>query len=145
MKPITLEALQNMMGEDSNIDITKLDTDSVKAPYLYSKYINIHATEKRILKMLYQHLIRDKRIKTEYYRGNASEEEYKEKPLHMTILKSQVQSYVDSDEDIQELQAKIDTQDIKVDMLTEYLKSLFQRTFHIKNAIEFLKFKNGLM
>lgn len=138
-----LNEIQDMMTEDSKVDVTKLDAEAINTPFIYAKYINIHANEKIRLKALEKKMKTLRHEKTEYYRGNAPSEVYVEKPLNITILKSQVPTYVDSDPDIMELQEKIDIQLIKIEMLEDYLKSVYQRSFNIKAAIDYLKFKQG--
>ena len=142
---MNMNELQNMIKVDSKVDITKLDTDSVEAPYVYGRYITIHATEKAYLLKYKKDMKVLFKEKTAYYRGDADPEIYEKNPLHISILKSQVPGYVESDSGVQNLQEKIDIQEIKVDMISDFIYNLRQKTFHIKNAIEFMKFKNGLI
>jgi hypothetical protein len=145
MEKIGLAELQKRMLDDTQpLNLTKLDTHSVEAPYLYSKYITIHANEK----MWLQTFIKQKKVmmvkKHAYYSGNGTDEEYKKHPLPQKIKTGTERlRYVEADVEVQQIQDRIDIQQIKVDMLTEFMKVLYQKTFHIKNAIEFQKFING--
>jgi hypothetical protein len=140
-----IHELQTMMMQDSKLDISKLESDSVNTPYIYSKYVVLQATEKTTLKKYKKEMKVLHRNKTAYYRGDAPNSVYKEKPLNISILKSHVPKYVESDPEVMELQEKIEIQTIKLEMLEEYMKVLYQKTFHISNAIKFMKFKNGDM
>lgn len=144
MNSIPLTELQTMIQKDAKIDQQKLDHASLQAPYTYSKYVAIHATEKMWLKTYTKQFNVMNIKKTAYYKGDAPEAEYKKNPLHVKVPPSQLSIYVAGDSEVQLLQNKLDTQEIKVDMLKEYMKVLYQQTFHIKNAIEFQKFINGM-
>ncbi len=145
MESLSLPALQTKIKADAKIDISALDRASIDAPYLYSKYIAIHANEKMWLSVYKKQLTSLTLKKTAYYLGDATEDEYRKNPLHIKVSKTMVSKYVNGDSDIQELDSKIEVQNIKVDLLKEYMKVLYQKTFHIKNAIDFQKFVNGVV
>lgn len=141
---MNLSELRASIKRDSKINIEKLDYDSVEAPYIYSKYADILVDEKMKMKKLENKMKKLYKETVEYYRGNASPEVYQDRPMpEITILKSQIPNYVEADEFIQELQDRIDLQEIKLDLINDMMKSLYQRSFHIGNAIKFIKFKNG--
>jgi hypothetical protein len=139
-----IKELQTLIEKDSKVDIKNLDNEAINQPYLYGKYINIHAEEKITLKSLQRKMKQLKKDKVEYYKGNANPEEYAKKPLNITILKSQIPNYVESDSDVLDLQARLDLQEIKLEMLSEYLKSINQRSWNIRSAIDYIKFKHGV-
>lgn len=143
MNSTPLTELQKMIQADAKVDQQKLDEASLKAPYTYSRYVAIYATEKMWLKTYTKQFQVLNVKKTEYYKGNASEEEYKKNPLHFKVPPSKLSLFVAGDDEVQKLQNKLDTQEVKVEMLKEYMKVLYQTSFHIKNAIEFQKFING--
>ena len=143
MKSISLSDLQAKMKEDTRIDASKLAHASLSAPYIYSKYVAIHANEKMWLKTYQKQYASLRLKKTAYYGGDAPEEEYKKEPLYVKVSKSKVSTYVNGDSDIQAFENKLDVQEIKVEMLKEFMKVLYQTSFHIKNAIEYHKFING--
>lgn len=136
--------LQAMIKEDSKVDISKLDSDSLHVPYLQGKYINLHSNENGKLRTLELELKKLKFKKYQYYSGKATAQEYQAKPLDHTILKSDVQRYIDGDDEILNLETKIINQKTKVDAISEFVKALGQRTFLIKSAIDYLKFTNGV-
>ncbi|MFA6199185.1 MAG: recombination mediator protein UvsY [Bacteroidales bacterium] len=135
--------IQDMMELDSVINPTELDTESLKIPMLHNKYYNIYIEEYKILKALEQTLKKTTKYKTEYYLGKCPDEVYQQKPLNLKILKADVENYIQTDDDIIEVNTKIIIQKTKVDLVDAFIKQINQRSFNIKNAIEFLRFKNG--
>ena len=136
--------IHKMIESDSKLELAKLQEDSLRVPYLQGKYINMHSVENGKYRRYELELKRLKFKKYEYYGGKALAEEYRDKPLDHTILKSDVQKYIDGDDDVFELENRMMNQKVKVDMLAEFIKSLSQRTFLIKSAIDYIKFTNGL-
>jgi hypothetical protein len=83
------------------------------------------------------------REKWEYYTGKSDPEVYKQKPFDLKVLKNDVHIYINSDEDIQKIQAKIEYQSAIVSYLEQILRILNNRSFTIKNAIEWRRFTSG--
>ena len=44
---MTIEEIMEMWGEDSHIEDTDLDNESLKIPNLHQKYLDIYSKEKR--------------------------------------------------------------------------------------------------
>ena len=63
---------------------------------------------------------------------------------NLKVLNKDISSYVERDDAVIAVKNKKETQELKVEMITEFLKSINQRSFNIKNYIEFNKFKNGM-
>ena len=59
------------------------------------------------------------------------------------ILKQDLSIYMDADKDIIELNLKIAYQMEKIDLLEAIIKSLTNRNFQIKSAIDWTKFMQG--
>jgi hypothetical protein len=51
--------------------------------------------------------------------------------------------YIEADEDIIKLSLKIGVQQEKIDFLESIIKTIINRGYNIKSAIEFIKFTNG--
>jgi len=138
-----LEELQKQAERDLSIDDLQLDIESLKTPNLHGKYLQyynrftlLHKKAKSDLKVL-------TREKWEYYMGKADPEVYQAKPFDLKVLKQDVPMYLDSDPDIVTAQQKIDYYECIVHYLEQILRSLNNRTFQIKNAIEWKKFVEG--
>jgi hypothetical protein len=139
-----IEEIRDLMQEDSKIDDTALDAESIKIPYLHSKWYSIFIDELRVLKGIEQEYNRLVKEKTEYYLGKADDDVYEKKPLNHKILKQDLDVYLKADDDLMKLDGRRSMQQIKVEMIENFIKSINQRSFNIRNAIEFMKFKNGV-
>jgi hypothetical protein len=140
-----IEDIRDLMEKDSRIDDTALDAESLKIPYLHSKWYSIFMDELRLLRGLEQEYNRLLKEKTEYYLGKADDEVYEKKPLDHKILKQDLDIYLKADDDLMKLESKKILQQMKVEMIESFIKNINQRTFIIRNAIEFMKFKNGVV
>ena len=140
---MTLEELQQQVGKDFKLDDTELDSESVSIPLLHNKYL-IHFNKFSLLlkKAEYEHktMIKDK---WEYYTGKADPSVYKEKPFDIKVLKSDVHIYMDSDPELQRADQKVAYLNQIVKYLEKVLRGVNNRTFLIKNAIEWKKFTSG--
>ena len=140
---MTLEELQQAVDRDFKLDDTELDSESIKIPLLHNKYLQ-HFNKFSLLlrKAEYDHksLVREK---WEYYTGKSDPSVYKEKPFDLKILKADVHIYMDSDADLQKADQKAAYLNQVVKYLEQVLRSINNRTFLIKNAIEWKKFTSG--
>ena len=140
---MNLIELQNEADNDLKIDDTELDLESIRTPQLHNKYLKHYTKYSLQLKKLQD----DKKIlyrrRWEYYTGKADESVYREKPFDLKVLKSDVHIYIDSDEDIQKADQKVAYLNTVVKYLEQILRGLNNRTFLIKNMIEWKKFTSG--
>lgn len=142
-----LEEISQEWINDSKIDTTELDIESIKIPQLHSKYLKIYFEERRKLKSIE---FQNKELylnKYEYYNGRLSDEELQNlnwEPFMKRLMKTEVDLYLESDKDIIQNNMRIVNQKEKLDMLEEILKNLNQRNFQIKNAIDWKKFTQGV-
>ncbi len=135
-----------MVAEDMPIDDTELDIESMAIPQLHSKYLNIYMDEKLLLQKINSDYYRLKKMKWEYYTGKLDQDqldEYGWEPFQLKILKQDIDLYMDSDEDLQKLLNKQAYQKEKINYLDAILKSVNNRQWNIKGAIEWRKFING--
>ena len=140
---MTLEELQQQVGKDFKLDDTELDSESVSIPLLHNKYL-IHFNKFSLLlkKAEYEHKTMIKN-KWEYYTGKADPSVYKEKPFDIKVLKSDVHIYIDSDPELQRADQKVAYLNQIVKYLEQVLRGINNRSFLIKNAIEWKKFTSG--
>ena len=140
---MTLEELQQSVNKDFKLDDTQLDVESVNIPLLHNKYL-IHFNKFNLLlkKAEYEHksLLKEK---WEYYTGKADPSVYKEKPFDIKVLKADVHIYMDSDPELQRADQKVAYLDQIIKYLEQVLRGVNNRTFLIKNAIEWKKFTSG--
>ena len=84
------------------------------------------------------------RRKFEYYAGRGSVEDYKEEPFDLKVLKSDLPMYIESDSQVKELQMKIDMYEIIIEYLESVIRMINNRSYQIKNAIEWKSFIEGI-
>jgi hypothetical protein len=125
------------------IDSSNLDKESLNIPYLHAKWFRRYIDESRKLKDIEFEEHRVHLHLYEYYTGKASDEVYKKRPLVKKILKGDAEKYVINDELFVAIQKKKMDQVSVVRAIEEFIKQINQRSYHIKNAIESLKFQAG--
>ncbi len=140
---ITLDDIKSQWAEDSKLDNDLLDNESTKIPQLHSKYLN-YLSDVRLIKIRkeqeYKTLIREK---FEYYTGKADDLVYQEKPFDLKVLKQDVPMYMDADPEIQNITTRINYYEEIVFFLEKVIQQLNNRTFQIKNSIDWQKFMQG--
>tara|TARA_Y100000356_G_C11148672_1_gene229420 strand:+ start:144 stop:572 length:429 start_codon:yes stop_codon:yes gene_type:complete len=140
---MNLEEIQEQAEKDLKLDDTELDIESLKTPELHNKYLKLLSKFSLLLKKAdsdYAVLHRDK---WEYYTGKADSKVYMEKPFELKILRADVDKYLLSDSEIILLSQKIEYLRTVVNHIEQVLKQINNRTFQIKNAIEWKKFTSG--
>ncbi len=138
-----LEQLQEQADKDLKINDSELDLESIKTPQLHNQYMKHLTKFKLMLSRAESDLYIKKREKWEYYTGKSDPTVYIEKPFNLKILRQDVDKYIDSDEEIIKLKQKTDYLNTVVDFLDRSIKQISNRTFTIKNAIDWKKFISG--
>jgi hypothetical protein len=139
-----LEEIELQIAEDSMIDVNKLSTESLKIPMLAAKYRKYYIVESKILMQAQIRLNEMEFNLFKYYNGEGTDEEYKQHPLNKLPLKGNIDKCIKVDKRYVELSEKVKNQELKVFAVQDFMKELNSRSFNIKNAIEWEKFKNGL-
>ena len=138
-----LEQLQLEADKDLKINDTELDLESLKTPQLHNKYMKHYTKFRLLLTRTEDELKTIKRDKWEYYTGKADPAVYQAKPFNFKILKTDIDKYLEADEDIQKLTQKVAYLNTIVDFLDRTLRVIVNRTYTIKNAIEWRRFQSG--
>ena len=81
------------------------------------------------------------RQKWEYYGGKADAKIYLPKPFDLKVLKTDLAMYITSDEEVIEMMNKIGYLEIVIKYIDGVIKSVDNRGWDIKNAIEWKKFE----
>lgn len=148
-----LNKIMTEWNSECEIDPVNLDSESLKTPKLHAKYLRLYALAKlryEKIKIEYEELESSKRIV--YLKGNYSPKsdhfnnnfKINEEFIGMRIEKSEVPYYINMDEDIIKMSQKVVLEKETVDYLKAIVDSINSRSFIIKNAIDILKFKNGI-
>lgn len=141
---MNLELIQEMWQKDSVIDPDRLDDESLRIPQLHAKYFELYNTNNLLKKNAEQKWKNILHERYEYYSGKADPEVYVENPFPKKIRdKETLQKYLDSDAELSKAALKIEYYETLINYLESILKVVQNRTFQIKNAIEFRKFVSG--
>ena len=140
---MNLEEIQDLVEKDLKIDDTELDIESLKTPQLHNKYLKLLSKFNLLLKKADSDYAILHRNKWEYYMGKSDPQVYKEKPFDLKILRTDIDKYLLSDEEIIKYSQKISYLQTIVNHLEQVLRQINNRTFQIKNAIEWKKFTSG--
>lgn len=142
---LSIENIQNMWEQDSKIDIDNLHTESLNIPILHAKYFELYNTILLLKKKAEQQRKNIKHQKYEYFTGKADPDVYLENPFPKKIRdKETLQGYLDSDEKLAQVSLKVEYYDTMLQYIESILKMIFNRTYQIKNSIEFIRFQSGL-
>ena len=143
---MNLEQLKEQASKDLVIENEEsLDSESLKNQKLKAKYLE-HKTRYQLLLLKangdYQRMYREK---WEYYGGKADAKVYVAKPFDLKVLKNDLAMYITSDEEVIQLMDKIGYLEVVVKYIDGVIKSIDNRGWDIKNAIEWKKFEAGMM
>jgi len=142
---IDLDSIQKMWEQDAKIDSDNLHTESLNIPILHAKYFDLYNTIFLLRKQAEQQKRNIRHERYEYYSGKSDPEVYVENPFPKKIRdKDTMQKYLDADESLSKVCLKIDYYDTMLVYIESILKMIQNRTYQIKNAIEFMRFNAGL-
>ena len=141
---MNLDQIQEMWERDSQIDPDNLHDESLKIPQLHSKYYTLYNTITLLREKARESYNRVRLERYNYYTGKAPAEVYVEDPFPYKVRdKEALQRYLDADEKLNNIDLKIRYYDVMLKFLEEIIKNVSNRTFQIKNAIEWNKFQAG--
>ena len=144
---MNIEQIKTQAELDTAIDVNHLEEESTKIPQIHNKYLVILMDEKLILEKYESQLKILKRDKWLYYSGKMSEEELKKKgwqSFDLSILKQDLDRFIDSDSDVINLGNKVFLQREKVNYIENVIKIIAGKMWNIKSAIEWIKFTQGV-
>ena len=141
---INLDKIQSMWQEDCKIDIDNMHEESIKVPQLHSKYHEIlnNLILLRTKAQKIQKNVRHERY--EYYSGKADPEVYEREPFPKKVRdKDALIRYIDADDRVSDANLKVEYYDVMINYTESILKQISNRTYQIKNSIEWHKFQAG--
>jgi hypothetical protein len=141
-----LERIFEEWESDSEFDKTELGDESLKVAKLHHKYYRMLTQERITRRQLEADLKILKLEKHEFYTQGPSKESMDRgwvMPPIGKVIKSEVGNYMDADRDIIDISLKIGIQSEKIDFLESIIKTLLNRGYNIRAAIDWEKFKMG--
>lgn len=143
---MTLDELKLAWENDCNIDSGNLEKSASISPNLHAKYLNELITYKLKLTKVQSDMVSYRAKRSKYYRGEMTREELAAEnweQWHLRTLKSEVDGLIDADADYQTLAKREALCKITIYFLESVLGEIRSRSFHVKNIIEFMKFRAG--
>ena len=141
---MNLEAIQEMWEKDSHIDPDNLHDESLKIPQLHSKYYTLYNTINLLRERAREQYSKVRLERYNYYTGKSPAEAYVEEPFPYKVReKDAIQRHLEADDRMNKVDMKIKYYDIMLKFLEEVIRAVSNRTYQIKNAIEWNKFQAG--
>jgi hypothetical protein len=140
-----LESIKELWDVDCIIDETELGKESLRVQRLHSKYHNLYNLERsKLIEIEDKFIILRKKLWLKY-KGLLSKDELgEEAPFQLDLKKEDLNLFIESDSSYRELNNIIKYIKLKIDFLESILSQVNSMQYKIKNAIEFLKFINGI-
>ena len=139
-----LSELQAEAKEDLIIlDDEDLHQQSYKNQIIKPKWLDYKSKYKL---MMFQCKSEHKRLyrkKWEYYGGKSDAKVYAAKPFDLKVLKTDLGVYINSDEEIMEIEKKIVYYETVIEFIDGVIKSIDSRGWDIRNAQDWKKFIAG--
>ena len=140
-----LDTIQDMWEKDAKIDRDNLHDESLNIPSLHAKYFQIYNTIFLLRKKAEQQRKNIRHERYEYFSGKADPDVYIQNPFPKKIRdKDTMTKYLDADEKLSNSSLKIEYYDTMLTYLESILRVIQNRTYQIKNAIEFMRFNAGM-
>ena len=141
---MNLDELKLQVQNDLKVDDEHLDTESLKNQEIKAKYLDVKSKYELLLFRAKGEYKRMYREKWEYYGGKADAKIYASKPFDLKVLKTDLSVYITSDDEVIDAENKIGYLETVVDYIKGVIKSVDNRGWDIKNAIEWKKFEAGV-
>lgn len=142
-----LEELLQMWSEDTTLDHNEPGKELLKIPSFHAKYLKILVHHKLILKKKKDEMAVERKIRYNYYSGQYNTDKNMLSKLGLEpfkyILKSDIGTYIDTDEAIIKINDKIAYHSEMVSTCESIMGTLKNRTWELKAYIDWLRFQAG--
>lgn len=144
-----LTDLQEEWQKDSRINETNLGSEAARVPTLHAKYLTYLSKVKLQLRKAESDYLNTRRKKYKYFRGEMSVQELDDEGWDQyqgnKPLKNEMEEFLACDENLIELQDKVEYFKTVLYTLEQIIRSINSRTWDIKSSIEWTKFTNGML
>ena len=143
---MNLDELKKQAKEDLAItEHENMDQESYKNQLIKPKWLEYKTNYEQLLIMRKTDHQKMWREKWEYYGGKADAKVYAAKPFDIKVLKNDLQMYIQSDDEILELQNKISYYESIIKYIEGIIKSIDNRQWDIRNSQDWKKFDAGML
>ena len=127
------------------VRLENLDQESYKNQNIKPKWLEYKSRFELLKTQAHIKYTKLYREKWEYYGGKSDAKVYAAKPFDLKVLKNDLQMYINADDDIIELQAKITYYEVIIKYIDGIIKSIDNRGWDIRNAQDWKKFEAGML
>ena len=127
------------------VRLENLDQESYKNQNIKPKWLEYKSRFELLKTQAHIKYTKLYREKWEYYGGKSDAKVYAAKPFDIKVLKNDLQMYINADDDIIELQAKIAYYEVIIKYIDEIINSIDKRGWDIRNAQDWKKFEAGML
>ncbi len=127
------------------VRLENLDQESYKNQNIKPKWLEYKSRFELLKTQAHIKYTKLYREKWEYYGGKSDAKVYAAKPFDIKVLKNDLQMYINADDDIIELQAKITYYEVIIKYIDGIIKSIDNRGWDIRNAQDWKKFEAGML
>lgn len=143
---MTLDELRDAWNNDSTIDNNDLATAAAITPNLHAKYLGELINYRLKITKLQNEMIEYRSRRTKYYRGEMTKSELDDngwEQWQLRTLKSEVDNLIEADSEYQKMVVREAYVKTVIFFLESVLGEIRSRSFHVKNVIEWHKFRAG--
>jgi hypothetical protein len=143
---MTLDDIFENWTVDSRIDSINLGNASLEVPKLHNKYWKILSHERLIFKKQQTELATLMLNKKAWLNGELTSDVLKGFGWDIQLkkmLKSEQDEFLRADQDVINMNLKMALQQEKIEVVTDIIKSLHNRSFMISNAVKWAQFQSG--
>lgn len=140
-----LETILKYWEKDSDMDQTEPGRELLNIPKLHNKYLSILTKHKIASKKAHFDYLRMRKDKVDYFQGRMEQIELEKRgwePFQF-VLKSDINTYLEGDNDLIKLLEKKVYHEEVVSVLESIMNELKQRTWQLRDFISWEKFIGG--
>jgi hypothetical protein len=140
-----LEQVLKYWEKDAEMDQTEPGKELIRIPILHNKYLSILTKHKIASKKAHFDYLRMRKVKIDYFSGRMDQEELDSRgwtPFQF-VLKSDVNAYLEGDDDLIRLLEKKVYHEEVVSVIESIMNELKSRTFQLRDFIQWERFIGG--
>ena len=138
---MNIEKLKEEVKKDLSIDKTDLASESIRIPQIHNKYLNFLMNDRLTLSKLETDLTKLRHRKWLYYTGKMAEEldDLGWDSFDLTVLKTDIDRFINADDDVIHLQHKVALIKEKVSYLDGVMRAINNLNWNIRSAIDWMR------
>lgn len=144
--PVTLDNLMKEWSEDTSIDASSMEKETLKISHLHGKYLNIRSYHNMLLRKMETDYKLLKGLREDYYQGHLTKEDCDERGwdyMQHVLSNPQIARKLDTDPELNKLLLKRIAHEEIVSYCDMVLKSLNNRTWDLGNYIKYQQLTLG--